>query len=190
MRGVIPALVLAAAPLLAGPAGARAADWLLEPAASAITFEARQGATQLSGAFKRFEAEIGFDPARPETARILVDVDVSSLELGDPKRRGEVLSQAGLNAAEFVRAHYETRALRPVGEGRYQVEAQLTLRGVTLPVAHEVVIRVSGATATAEGVVPVDRNAFGVGQGPFASEEVLAAEILVRFSIAARREGG
>ncbi|MDX6748533.1 YceI family protein [Geminicoccaceae bacterium 1502E] len=190
MRRAVFALAFAAAALPAAVAQAAAAGWRPDPAASSLSFEARQGTSRLTGGFERFEASIEFDPARPEAAAIEVTVDVTSLRLGDPSRRGEVLSQAGLDAGAFARATYETVSVTPLGDDRYAIEARLTLRGVTQPLSHDAVIRVSGDEAHAEGLVPVDRNAFGVGQGPFASEEVMAAEVLVRFAIAARRAGG
>lgn len=190
MSGRFLAGALAGAMLLAGHAAATAQSWRLEAEESRIGFTARQGPNELAGAFERFDAEIAFDPQRPEAASVVMVVDIASLTLDDPSRRGEVLSQAGLDAGTFGEARYETVTLAPIGGDRYAARARLTLRGVTRDIDHEAVIRVTGEQAVAEGTVRLDRNAFGVGQGPFASAEIMAPEVLVRFSIAARRVGG
>ena len=50
----------------------------LVPAQSAVNFEAKQMGVPLKGHFKKFDAQIAFDAAKPESSKIHFTVDTSS----------------------------------------------------------------------------------------------------------------
>lgn len=170
--------------------GAAATAWRPVPEASRLGFAAMQGSNTVEAGFERFAAEIVFDPGDLPNARVIVTVDVASLRTGDPKIDAQILSAAGLDAARFPQARYETLALRPKGGDRYEVHARLSLRGVTREVTHDARITIAGGEARAMGEVPLFRTDFGIGQGPFATGSIVSVEVTVRFDLTARRVDG
>ena len=67
--------------LLAMPAQAQQK---LLAAQSDISFAIKQMGVPVEGHFKRFDAQIAFDPAKPDTSKIAFTVDVASASFGTP----------------------------------------------------------------------------------------------------------
>ena len=68
MTRCLPALSFAIA-LLAGAAHAQTPDAKLVPAQSEIGFVSKQLGVPVEGKFRKFDAQIAFDPKKPETAK-------------------------------------------------------------------------------------------------------------------------
>ena len=66
-------LLLAAATLLSGASAW--ADQKLVPAQSDISFVSKQMGVPVEGRFKRFDAQMAFDPKKPDTAKIAFNID-------------------------------------------------------------------------------------------------------------------
>ncbi len=170
--------------LLAVPAWAR--DWAVSPSDSSLTLTVQQGQTPIKARFERFDAEIGFDPADPRQAEIVVEVDLASFASDDDQRDAQARGPDFLAAGDGARAIYRTTSVTPLGGDRYRVEAELTLKGVTRQVSHEAIITVDGDAAHAVGVVPITRTDFGVGTGQFATGGLVGLEVAVAFDLEAK----
>lgn len=168
------------------PAGA-AIDWIVDPGRSRLAFSTRQGAQPIEGSFARWTATVRFDPADLASSAVEVVVDLTSVATGDAARDKQAQAAEFFDSARTPEARYRSRAFRALGDDRYEVDAELSMKGVTRPLTHHVRITVDGDRATAAGEVPLRRRDFAFGTGLFESEQVLAAEILVRFSLQARR---
>jgi polyisoprenoid-binding protein YceI len=175
-------VVFGTAPVFAEPPA-----WTVDPAASRLAFEARQGAQAIRGRFARWNAAIRFDPADLAGSTVTVEVDPTSLESGDANRDKQAQAAEFFDTARHPVARYRTRSFHPLGEDRFEVEAELTLKGVTRPLRHPVRIRVEGDRASASGEVSLKRRDFGFGSGVFESDQILGSEILVRFTVEAHR---
>ena len=165
-----------------------AAEWQVDPARSTIAAVVRQGASGgFEARFERFTAEVAFDPARPEATRVTLTVDTSSFASGHSQRDQVATGDAFLAAKSHREARYVTRAVRPLGGDRYEVEADFTLRGVTRPLAHAATIAAGLEEARATGEVEIARADWGVGQGQPGD---VGAVVVVRFDLAATRRSG
>ncbi len=71
---------------------ATAQDWKLDAGKSQIGFAIRQMNVPTEGGFKRFIAKANFDPARPESGRFQVEVDLNSIDTGSEE--GDARSSA------------------------------------------------------------------------------------------------
>ena len=138
----------------------------------------------------RYEAEVAFDPKALDQARVVVAVDVASLDTGDGQRNTIAASSQALDASGHPRARYESRSFEALGEERYEVRAALAIRGVTKEITHPVAIRLNGEEATAEGQISLLRTDWGIGQGQLAGPGLLGLEAAVRFRLYATRAGG
>ena len=167
---------------------ALAAEWQVDPARSTIAAVVRQGASGgFEARFERFTAEVAFDPARPEATRVTVTVDTASFASGSGQRDQVATGDAFLAAKSHREARYVTRAVRPLGGDRYEVEADLTLRGVTKPLTHTATIAGGPGEARATGEVEIARADWGVGQGQPPGGAEVGAVVVVRFDLAATR---
>lgn len=180
--------------LLAVSPVALATEWQVDPARSTIAAVVRQGEGSFEARFERFSAEIAFDPAQPEATRVAITVDTASFASGQGQRDQIATGDAFLAAKSHQSARYVTRAVRPLGGDRYEVEADLELRGVTKPLTHIATIAAGPEEARATGEVEIARVDWGVGQGPGQSRgPEVGPVVTVRFDLAAtprRGQGG
>jgi polyisoprenoid-binding protein YceI len=169
---------------------ALAAEWQVDPARSTIAAVVRQGASGgFEARFERFAAEVAFDPARPEATRVTVTVDTASFASGHGQRDQVATGDAFLAAKSHREARYVTRAVRPLGGDRYEVEADLELRGVIKPLTHAATIAAGPGEARATGEVEIARADWGVGRDQPRGADV-GAVVVVRFDLAATRRSG
>ena len=73
----------------------------LVPAQSEIVFVTKQMGVPVEGRFKKFDAQITFDPAKPETSKIAFTVDIASATLGVPETDSELPRPNWFNTAKF-----------------------------------------------------------------------------------------
>jgi polyisoprenoid-binding protein YceI len=174
---------LAALALLTGTAEAQ--DWKLVPERSAVSLTVRQGGTTFEARFERLTADIRFDPAALDRAAVEVRVDVPSFKSGDAARDGQATSAAWLAAGQQPVATYRTRAFRPAAAGGYEVDAELSLRGVTRRLTHPVTIVLDAGRARAEGSATIVRTEFGVGAEADPRGGTVGLDVEVRFVVEA-----
>jgi polyisoprenoid-binding protein YceI len=181
MRALLAALIL----LTAAPV-AQARSWIVDPGASRLEVGFTQGSGAVIARFERFDARIAFDPDALDRSSVEVTVELASFASGDATRDGQAVSAEFLDVATSPVATYRATGFRALGGDRYAVDGELTLRGVTRPLAHEATITIDGDSARASGTVPVLRTDFGVGARQFATGDTVGLEVVVTFEIRAR----
>jgi polyisoprenoid-binding protein YceI len=132
LAGLLLSLACAGAP-------ARADTYRLEPIHCQVLFFADHlGFSRQMGRFTGVSGRFHFDPAEPAAASVEAEIDVSSLWLGDRAWERKVLSADFFDARRWPVMRYRSTAVTPLGDGRLRVDGELTLRGVTRPVALDV----------------------------------------------------
>ena len=175
-------IVLAA---LAAPLAHAVEYAMVLPKQSRIQFEFRQMGVPVKGGFKRFTAQMNFDPARPETARASIEIDLASIDAGSREADDESAGKLWFNRSVYPKASFVSSEVRALGNNRYELRGTLTLKGkareMTVPVTY-----VPGKNiATFDGAFVLRRLDFGIGEGLWADVATVANEVQVRFRIAA-----
>ena len=175
-------LVLASAALLAGaPAFAQQA---LVPAQSQITFTSKQMGVPVDGQFRKFDAQIAFDPAKLATSKIAFTVDTGSATLGVKESDAELPKAPWFNVPKFPQATFQSTAIKALGGGRYEVAGKLAIKGNVQDVTVPVAMTQSGPTTTATGSFVIKRLAFKIGENEWADTSMVADDVQVRFKLA------
>jgi polyisoprenoid-binding protein YceI len=177
-------LMLGALLLSAAEALASQFDRIL-PQQSQLSFVSRQMGVPVQGEFRRFSAQIAFDPTRPETAQATLEVDLASFDMGSKEVYDEVVSRNWFDVRQFPTARFVSTGLRPLGGDRFEVRGQLTLKGRTREVAVPFTYRLQGGNAILEGTFPLRRLDYGIGTGPWGDTSIVADEVQVRFRFTA-----
>ena len=196
MKRILAATCLALLILVVGsPARAQASppSWALEEG-SRLGFRTAQGGAPVEGLFERFEAEIQFSAEDLEASRIVVVVDIASVNSESKERDDTIRSPSLLDVASWATARFETKSFRRVADDRFEALADLTLRDVTLeivlPFTLEIVPHPEQAgrlQARARGEVAFLRLNYGVGQGIWSDTSVVPDEVVVIIDIIASR---
>lgn len=165
---------------LAAPA---LAQQRLVPAQSSIHFVSKQMGVPVEGHFGQFDAQIAFDPAKPEAANIAFTVDTGSATLGVKETDAELPKPAWFNVAKFPKATFRSTGVKALGGGKFEVAGQLAIKGQAQPVTVPVTLAQSGEHTTASGSFTLKRLAFKIGEGEWADTSMVADEVQVRFKL-------
>lgn len=155
----------------------------LVPAASEVTFTARQIGVPMEGRFKRFDAQIALDPKQPQSGKVSFSVDLGSVSMG-PETDAELIKPEWFNAARFPKATFVSTVIQPAGPARFQVTGKLVIKGQSRDLVVPVTLSAAGAQTMATGSFVLKRLDFKVGDGDWADTSVVANEVQVRFKLA------
>ena len=183
---------LVAAPLLAlglavSAVQAAVPTWVVDPGASKLGFTGKFSGAAFNGQFRRWSAQIAFDPKALAASKVVVSVDAGSATTGDPDRDQALPTDDWFAAGKFPKAVFTTQAFKDLGGGHYQALGDLTLRGVTKPVVLPFTLAITGDTARMNGSVALNRTTFGVGQGQWKTGETVDTQVTVNVSLTAHR---
>jgi len=179
---VLAAMSLAAA----APAVAAPSTWVVDPG-SKLTFQGAMNGQAFNGTFKRWSAQIVFDPKALAASKAVVTVNVASGVTGDADRDQALPTDDWLAASKFAQAAFATRDFRDLGGGKYVADGDLTIRGVKRPVTLPFTLVINGDTARMNGAIVLNRTAFGVGQGQWKTGEVVDTKVTVNIDLTAHR---
>ena len=156
----------------------------LVPAQSEVQFTARQMGVPLEGHFKKFDAQVRFDPAKLATSQIAFTVDTGSATMGSRETDAELPKPTWFNVPQFPQASFQSGAIKALGAGKFEVAGKLTLKGMARDVVVPVTLVQHGTTTTATGVLPLKRLAFKIGENEWADTSMVADDVQVKFKLA------
>ena len=165
--------------LAAGAAQAQTVDM----SKSQITFGFKQENVPGEGRFRKFTAQIAFDAAKPEATKASVEVDVTSVDFGDPGWNNDIQSDSWFDTAKYPKSNFVITGAAKAAGGHFEAPAKFTLKGVTHDVTVSFTPKPDAGGTLIEGMVPVRRNDYKVGDGPWADTSVVANEVAVRFKV-------
>jgi polyisoprenoid-binding protein YceI len=160
------------------------ADQKLVPAQSEIVFVSKQMGVPVEGRFKKFDAQLSFDPAKPETSKIAMTVDVASATLGVPESDAELPKAPWFNTAKFPQATFQSTSAKGLGGGKFEISGKLSIKGHAQDVVVPVTLTQNGATTLATGVLPIKRLVFKIGEGEWSDTGMVADDVQVKFKFA------
>lgn len=189
MKHRFAASLLTAGLLAAATSGAHAAAFTrIDPADSRITFQYSQMGVSLDGAFQQFSGELNFDPQQPDQGKAVLDVNLASVDAGADEANDELAKPEWFNSPAFPTARFESKAIRALGDNRFDVDGTLTIKGKSQPVTVPVAFTPSGDNAgTFSGTITIQRNAFTIGEGAWSKTDIVADDVKVEFHLSASR---
>ncbi|MEO5693383.1 MAG: YceI family protein [Usitatibacter sp.] len=177
MNWILPS-VAAAALMLAFPATAQQkviAD------KSTIRFITKQMNVPVEGRFRKFDATVAFDPARPEATKAEFEVDLGSIDLGSPEGETEARRKPWLNIEAFPKAKFVASSVKSLGGGKFEATGELSIKGTSQKVVAPFTLAEAGGLRTVEGQFTLRRLTFKIGEGAWSDTDTVADEVLVRF---------
>ena len=169
------------------PAAQAATPWRTDEG-SELRFRATQAGARFEGRFAGFDASIVFDERDLAGSRFDVTITLASADTRDADRDGVLKGPDFFNVEKHPQAHFVATKFRKAGTG-HVADGELTLRGVTRPVAVRFTLARSGSGATLTGSALLRRLDFGVGQGEWRSTDSVGNEVEVLFTLKLSRAG-
>jgi len=153
----------------------------LVPAQSDIVFVSKQMGVPVEGRFKAFDAQIGFDPAKPATGKIQFTVDMTSATLGNKETDAELQKPDWFSTAKFAKAGFQSTAIRNTAPGKYEVSGKLSIKGLTQDIVVPVSLTQTSGLTTAVGSFALKRLGFKIGDNEWSDTSMVADDVQVKF---------
>lgn len=155
--------------MLAAPAFASPETYVLDPMHTAVEFHISHfGFSNPSGKFMSIQGTVVLDQQQPAESKVNVTIPIANLDTDIAKLDEHVKGKDFLDAATYPTATYVSERVDITGKDTAVVHGNLTLHGVTKPVALNVKLnklgknmmekQTAGFTATAS----INRSDFGI----------------------------
>ncbi len=156
------------------------------PAKSSVTFSYKQMGVAVDGRFKKFAAQVNFDPAKAEAGKASFDVELASVDAGSSEADDEVVTKSWFNVAAFPKASFVAKQFKQTAPNQYEVIGTLSIKGQSREVKFPMKHTAQGKDGVLTGGFTLKRGDFNIGEGMWAKFDVVANDIQVNFSLTAQ----
>jgi polyisoprenoid-binding protein YceI len=113
--------------------------WSVDKAHSNVKFTVTHlVVSEVEGSFKLFDGTMENSKTDLSDARISFTVDVNSINTDNEKRDGHLKSDDFFAAEKFPQMKFTSTSMKAVGDNKYKLAGNLTIRDVTKPVEFDV----------------------------------------------------
>ena len=169
--------------LIAFAAAPAFAQQKVVPAQSEIAFTSKQMGVPVDGKFKKFDAQVAFDPKKPEAAKISFSIELGSASLGSAETEAELVKPDWFNTKQFPQATFQSSSIKAAGPGKFEVAGKLAIKGASQDVVVPVALAQAGGNTTASGVFTIKRLDFKIGDGDWKDTSMVANDVQVKFKL-------
>lgn len=152
-------------------------------ARSKVVATSRQMNVPVDGSFKRFNAQLIFEPGSNLEGRAAVTIDTSSYDLGDESYNKQVLGKEWFDSATYPKATFISSSIKPTGGDHYNVTGTLTIKNVSQIVKVPVTVSKQGNTLIFDGSLPIKRTTFTIGTGEWKDTSVVSDDVFINFHL-------
>lgn len=155
----------------------------LVPAQSEIAFTGKQMGVPVDGRFKKFDAQVAFDPKNVAASKVAFTIELGSATLGAPESEAELAKADWFNLKQFPQATFQSTAVKSTGPGTFEFAGKLTIKGSAQNVTVPVTLTQAGGTSTAVGAFTIKRLDFKIGDGDWKDTSMVANDVQVKFKL-------
>ncbi|BDU57115.1 hypothetical protein LMORI2_00970 [Limnohabitans sp. MORI2] len=152
---------------------------------SKVTFQYKQMGVAMDGQFKKFNAQLTFDPAKPAAAQAQIEIDLASVDAGSSDADDEVVGKSWFNVKAFPKATFVSKQIKPTGANQFEVSGVLTIKGKSQDIKFPLKHVAQGNAGVFTGGFVMRRGDFVIGEGIWAKFDVVANDIQVNFQLTA-----
>lgn len=148
---------------------AEPALYAIDKAHSSVGFRIRHlGISNVSGTFGEYDATVFLDPSDLSSIRVDATVLTASIDTGNQRRDGHLRSDDFFESERFPAMRFVSTSARDLGNNRFALSGDLTIRDVTRPVTLEgelvgTAVGPGGSNRVGlEAGTTIDRHDFGL----------------------------
>ncbi len=163
--------------------------WVVEPSGSKIAFAGKHEKRAFTGEFQRWTAQIDFNPAKLDSAKAVVRIDLASAKTSSSYYDGTLPEADWFDIAKTSQATFTTKTFRSLGGDKYEGDGDLTLRGITKPVTLPFTLKIDGSKAVMDGKLSVKRLDFKLGANADPKAEWVDDRVDLDIRVSAKKPG-
>ena len=152
---------------------------------SEIRFVSKQMGVDVEGRFRKWAADVVWQPNDVAKSKAIIDIDLASIDLASEDSENEVRGAVWFDTKKFPIAHFASTSIKDGGGGKFDVAGELSIKGVTKPIVVPVMLKKDAAGGSvAEGSFVVKRLDYKIGEGAWSDPDTVANEVTVRIRMA------
>jgi polyisoprenoid-binding protein YceI len=148
---------------------------------SALLATFKQEGVAVESPFTSFKGVVNYDPGNVAASTAQIEVDMASLDLGDPAYNAELRKKSWFDSAAFPRGVFKSTAIKVVNAGRFEATGSLTIKGRAQTITVPVAVSNSPAGPVFDGSFVISRKAFGIGDPIWA--DTVDDKVTVKFHL-------
>ena len=114
-------------------------SWLIDEVHTHISFSAKHMmVTTVRGQFRKYRGKLELDPTDFSRSTFEGEIDVASIDTGVAQRDDHLRNSDFFDAPNHPHITFKSTRIEPKGEGEFVVHGDITIRGVTRPIALDV----------------------------------------------------
>jgi polyisoprenoid-binding protein YceI len=114
-------------------------SWILDTVHTHVGFTVKHMmVTTVRGQFKSYRGEVRLDPKDFARSTFSGEIDVASIDTGNADRDQHLRTNDFFDAEKFPKITFKSTKIEPKGENEFVVSGDITIRGVTKPIALDV----------------------------------------------------
>ncbi len=118
---------------------AQGTKWTVDKSHSNVKFTVtHMTVSEVEGTFKIFEGNVEHTKPDFSDATISFQVDINSINTENENRDKHLKSEDFFNATQFPTMKFSSTSFKPLGNNKYQLSGNLTIRDITKPVVFDV----------------------------------------------------
>lgn len=115
-----------------------AGEYTVDQSHSNVMFTIRHLVSKVSGQFKDFEGNFNFDDKKPEMSSVKFSINAASIDTQNSRRDEHLKGADFFDVTKFPKLTFTSTKVTKESEGRYKLEGNMSLHGVTKPVSYDV----------------------------------------------------
>ena len=143
-----------------------------------------------TGTFGGYSGSISLAGDRPETGRVTLDIDMTTLMVDPDKLLTHLKSNEFFDVEKFPKATFVSTNIKPGGDkgASHTVTGNLTLHGVTKSISFPATIHREGNVVTVKSEFSINRRDFNVNY-PGKPNDLIRDDILLSLDLHADKKG-
>jgi polyisoprenoid-binding protein YceI len=125
--------------VVAGLPVAAQTKWTVDKTHSNVKFAVtHMVVSEMEGTFKVFDGTMEHNKADFSDAKVNFAIDVASVNTDNERRDGHLKGDDFFNAEKFPKMTFTSTSVKPLGNNKYEMAGNLTIRDITKPVVFQV----------------------------------------------------
>jgi polyisoprenoid-binding protein YceI len=150
---------------------------------STISFTSKQMGVSVDGKFKRFDAQIAFDPKKPDASKVSFNVDLTSVDIGNAETERELKKPGWFDSTQVPSATFASTAVKSLGGGKFEFSGKLAIKNIPQNVVVPVALTQKDGVTQANGSFVIKRLDFKIGDGDWNDPSLVANEVTVQIKL-------
>jgi polyisoprenoid-binding protein YceI len=163
--------------LIAGSAFAQVKQTVTQ---STVSFQIKNLGFNTHGTFGGLQADINFDPAKPEAGSISATIDANTINTDNDMRDRHLKEDTYFDVVKYPKISLKSISLKHKGGNNYDGQFSLTIKDKTQTVDIPFTYVESGNSAEFKGVLKIKRTDFNVGTSSMVMSNDVQVDIDVK----------